>query len=311
MCVACVGLVILACWHSKFAGYDVRLSMLSMFDGIPVALPGARPETQLDHTALLENHNAVAVPSEGTRTSAVWALTSTLFFLCAFRSLVVWASTLEECTLADREVHDPVCFSCSIAMISPGFLTLGSLCRYCLAFQGCCSSVGVEGEPSRCCYALACTYLACPVTCMNLLGAFLGLKVVADLGNSSFADVFGLWRIPSWEEFLVLSAISALWLALGMISVILSACIRILGDSHNALCLIFFAFGDLMLETFFVLIMFKNNESFLPEVLTLASAVTTMSFACCSVGYILYTLCEFAGLGPFARLRAGHGYLWG
>jgi len=144
----------------------------------------------------------------------------------------------------------------------------------------------------------------------GIFGALLPLKVLADLGKSPLADVFSLWRLPVWEELIVISMVAALWLAMLLLSIVLTTCIRMLKNTGWPSCLMIYAGSCLVWEVLLALLMFKNGEDFLPRILVINSAVSTGVISTICIGFIIYGACQCMTCNG-ERPVVGYGYLWG
>lgn len=317
-CVACVALLGVACCHARFVGYDVKLSVLSMYQPPRARSQGRWLEQDMDlgSTFLMEQWaederlqaERLSHLPENSRLLAVCTLTSICLFMCGFRSLVVWVSTLRACADAESDIHDVACFPSLVAMICPGFLAVGSMLRFGMTYRGCCSHVGY---PRSGCYLATGVYLVLPLVILNVAGAFLVFKLLADIARTPVAEVFFLWRIPTWEELLVFFCIASLWIALLVFSMVVSACVRILRNSDEAVCVGFFSVAYLLGETCLNLLVFMEGRNFLPELLVITSSMSTIVLALLFSCRVLYTILSFVGSSPQERPAIGYGYLWG
>mmetsp|Transcript_121236 Transcript_121236/g.387362 ORF Transcript_121236/g.387362 Transcript_121236/m.387362 type:complete len:555 (-) Transcript_121236:230-1894(-) len=228
-CLACAGVLVGLLPHAKFAGYDVKLSVRRML------LPSRNMDfLGVDGGAFLaeqmreDDAARLRQLPDGIRLMAVRALTSSCLMVCTFRSLAVWVGTLHGCGQAERDAHDVACLPSLVAMLCPGFVAVGAVLRFRMACPGCCESHSPEdiADPGVSCYAAAWVYLTLPLVVLNSIGLFVVLRLLADVAHSPLREVFFLWRVPAWEEVLVLLAICSLWLALLLFGAVVPACLR-------------------------------------------------------------------------------------
>ena len=76
----------------------------------------------------------------------------------------------------------------------------------------------------------------------------LALKLLADASHSPLSEVLSLWRVPAWEELLVLAAIAALWVAMLLLSAVVSACLRVLKNTGFPLFFAIYSSTTLLFE---------------------------------------------------------------
>ncbi|CAE8624717.1 unnamed protein product, partial [Polarella glacialis] len=305
MCVASVVFLATSLSHATFVGCDVKLSVLNLRQPASISIE------HLDISLLGRSEGVLPAPSGNGNASmcAMRALMSISAFVIAFRSLVVWASTLRGCSEPERDVHDVACFPSLVAMICPGFLAFGSLLRF--TIFSCEGLDEFTSDPSRCCIALTTASTCLPLALLNMTGAYVALKVLASLSNSPLFEVFSLWRIPTWEEGVVLVAVAALWVALLVLFAVVSACFKLLGDSGGPIFFGIFATAYLLVEMFLTLLVFGQSAQFLPKILMIISSVSTAFFSVlglCCIFY--YVIAGFAG-APREKLWVGYVYLWG
>jgi len=266
-------------------------------------------EVELDRSILEEPRQS--------RSDAVVALMVICFMVCSARSLMLWISSVSGCEDAERDVHDLACVPSLVGMLCPGLLAVGSLCRLFIAPSWCCieewTKKCLEGS-SYCrplCYMLTCMCLWVPTLAIHGLGLLLAMKMLADVAKSPLADVLWLWRVPAWEELLVMGSILALWTSLLLLSAVASACLRILQDSDWPLFMTIFSIGCLLMEAMLTAWCFANGERFLPCMLVFVSSISTATLSLLGVGYILYTVASVACVQFHERPAVSYGYLWG
>merc|ERR1719282_2110971 len=103
----------------------------------------------------------------------------------------------------------------------------------------------------------------------------------------------------------------ALWAALLLLSVVISACLKILSNTEGPLCFGILAGGYLCIEFLLSLLVFTEGQSFLPSLLVLTSSISTAVLALISVAYIGYVAAGTVGSQPRDGMVIGYGYLWG
>jgi len=143
------------------------------------------------------------------------------------------------------------------------------------------------------------------------LGIWLTTKLLADYSKSPLGDVLSLWRVPEWEEVLVVAAVAALWVALLLFSSALSACIRILSDSGSVTFIGILGAGYLAFEAMMVAMMLGQGARHLPRMMMLVSSVSTAMLSFGGICYIIYATAAFMQEPPFERSAVGHAFLWG
>jgi len=244
-------------------------------------------------------------------TGALRTLTLMAFFLCAARSLALWVSTLQGCSDVQRDLHDPACLPSLTVMLCPGFLAAGCLLQAAVLCVGCTADPSDAAQTY--CYASVCTCYWTPPIALDALGFFVITRFLADESHSPIAEVLSLWRLPLWEESLVLATLAALWIALFLCSALVFACFRILKTTPWPSFMGTYAAGCLLLEALLAAGSLRQGETFLPHILLLTSSISTGVLGIFSVGFIVYVSLELAcaDAAPQTRPPIGYGYLWG
>lgn len=316
--VACFSLLAASVVQARRVGLDMKLSLQHAFRSRDAASQLSLFESEPAQNEDLDQ-NLLGAEPEGKdpeqEASSIRILIVTCFLICASRSMILWVSDLRGCGDGKKDVHEAICFPSLVAMVCPGFICVGSMFKICLSFIGCCEPCadcyqGGSGPQRWLAIIFTSAYLWCPVLLFASFGLLLPLKVLADIGKSPLADVFSLWRLPVWEELMIIAMVLALWLAMLLLSVVITTCVRMLKDTGWPTCLMMYAGSCMVWEVLLALLMFKNGENFLPRILVINSAVSTGVISTICIGFVIYGACQCMTCNG-ERPVVGYGYLWG